>query len=270
MTISPPARGVQRVRHDAKLRRLQVARVQRLTPQMVRVTLSGAELAGFQSASYDDHVKVFFPQPGGTEPILPSGPPGTPLPAGAPQPIARDYTPRRYDPQKNELDIDFVLHAEGPATAWAAQARPGQTLIIGGPRGSLVVGAFDWYLLIGDESALPAIGRRLEELPSDARALVIAEVNNPAERQAWRSRAQVQMQWLYRDGGTPTAPERLKKVLAALNLPDGEGYAWIAGETHVVRQLRQQLIERGFDKHRLKAAGYWRIGAVATHDKLDD
>lgn len=268
MTISPPARGVQRVRHDAKMRRLQVTRVQRLTPRMVRVTFGGAELAGFQSAGYDDHVKVFFPPPGGTEPILPSGPPGTPLPTGAPQPIARDYTPRRYDPHNNELDIDFVLHADGPATTWAAQAQPGQTLGIGGPRGSMVVGAFDWYLLIGDESALPAIGRRLEELPPEARALVIAEVDNPAEKQEWQSQAQVQVQWLYREGAA--ALDQMKQALTALNLPEGDGYAWIAGETQMSRQLRQQLIERGFDKHHVKAAGYWRMGAVATHDKLDD
>lgn len=96
----------------------------------------------------------------------------------------RDYTPRRFDLKTGELDIDFVLHGDGPASTWAAQAQPGQTLHIGGPRGSMVVpDMFDSYLLIGDETALLAIARRLEELSANCRATVVVEVENAAEEQ---------------------------------------------------------------------------------------
>ena len=81
----------------------------------------------------------------------------------------RDYTPRRYDLDTLELDIDFVLHGDGPASTWAEQAKPGQFLHIGGPRGSMIVpDIFDSYLLIGDETALPAIARRLEGLAAES------------------------------------------------------------------------------------------------------
>lgn len=274
-TLSSPARSVQRVRHETKMRVLQVRRVQRLTPQMARVTLGGQDLLGFYSAAHDDHVKVFFPAPGGEQPILPSGPPGTPLPEGAPRPIARDYTPRRYDAAANELDIDFVLHGEGPAATWAAQAKPGQSLGIGGPRGSFVVSGFDWYLLIGDEAALPAIGRRLEELSANSKAMVIVEVENPAEQQSLQSKAQVQLTWVHRDGAKAGEAElllaALENALQKQAVPEGDGYTWIACESNVARTLRQYLINRrGFDKEWIKAAGYWKHGAVATHEKHED
>jgi NADPH-dependent ferric siderophore reductase len=114
---------------------------------MLRLTLAGAELTGFTSLSPDDHVKVVVPaEAGSTE--------------------RRDYTPRRFDAQTHELAIDFALHDGGPVTTWARHARPGDPAEIGGPRGSMrVPHDFDWWLLIGDETALPAIGRRIEELP---------------------------------------------------------------------------------------------------------
>src|SRR6267154_2105606 len=124
------SRSVQRVRHEARTRLLTVKRVTHITPRMVRVTLTG-DLAGFKSAAADDHVKLFFPAPGSTHPILPNGPAGSHAVAEGSMPIARDYTPRRYDAATNELDIEFVLHNEGPATRWATQVQPGQTLGIG-------------------------------------------------------------------------------------------------------------------------------------------
>jgi hypothetical protein len=112
---------VRRVRHDTKLRLLEVKSVGRITPKMLRITVGGDELAGFVSAAHDDHVKLFFPQPGQAKPVLPTSSPNGPVyPADAPRPAARDYTPRRYDPTAGTLAIDFVLHGDGPATSWAA------------------------------------------------------------------------------------------------------------------------------------------------------
>src|SRR5262245_52006662 len=115
----------RRVRHETRRRALTVKQVDRLTPHMIRVTLSGSELEGLTSLGFDDHVKLFFPN--GTNAN------------GEPQNDARDYTPRRYDAKAQTLEVDFAIHDAGPATKWASEVKAGQTLNIGGPRGSMVV-----------------------------------------------------------------------------------------------------------------------------------
>ncbi len=266
-------RTARRVRHETKLRLLQVRDVSRITPKMLRITVGGDELKGFISAAHDDHVKLFFPQPGQEKPVLPTpGPNGPVYPEGAARPAARDYTPRRYDAAANTLAIDFVLHGEGPATAWAAQAKPGNFLGVGGPRGSFIVpDDFDWYLLAGDETALPAIGRRLEELSAATRALVVVEVEDIGEEQRFHSRARVDTRWLHRNGTAPGAKPHLQKAIAELRLPQGDGYAWVAAEAGTAKALRRHLVdERGLRKDRVKAAAYWKHGAVAVHETYND
>ncbi len=266
-------RTTRRVRHETKSRLLRVRDVRRITPKMVRIVVGGDALAGFTSAAHDDHVKLFFPQPGQDKPVLPTPSPNGPVyPEGAPRPAARDYTPRHYDAAANTLAVDFVLHGDGPATAWAAQARPGSFLGVGGPRGSFIVSDdFDWYLLTGDETALPAIGRRLEELPAGTRAIVIAEVADAGEEQTFETRARLEMRWLHRDGAAPGNHLLLLKAIAEMSMPPGEGYAWVAAEAATAKALRRFLVdERGLRKDRVKAAAYWKQGAVAVHETYDD
>jgi NADPH-dependent ferric siderophore reductase len=131
---SPTERVARRVRHETKRRLLQVRHVSRITPKMVRIVLGGEELGGFVSAAHDDHVKLFFPPLGEDKPVFPTqGANGPEYPEGTLPSAARDYTPRRYDAGANTLTIDFAMHGDGPATAWAAQARPGNFLGVGGP-----------------------------------------------------------------------------------------------------------------------------------------
>ncbi|MBS0224104.1 MAG: siderophore-interacting protein [Proteobacteria bacterium] len=265
-------RVARRVRHDLKFRLLEVRTVERLTPGMTRVTLGGAELAGFTSAAHDDHVKLFFPSPGQEKPVMPTvGPQGLVFADGVPRPAARDYTPRRYDAAAHALTIDFALHGEGVATRWAEQARPGHVLGVGGPRGSFVVpDDFDWYLLAGDETALPAIGRRLEELPAGAHALAVIEVADAGEEQCFESRAGIDALWLHRNGSPPGAASRLVKAVADIALPRGSGYAWVAAEADAAKALRRHLVEeRGLAKTRVRAAAYWKRGASAVHETYD-
>jgi NADPH-dependent ferric siderophore reductase len=251
--MSDSKHSIERVRHETRRRELEVRRVRHLTPQMLRVTLGGEAMQGFVSAAPDDHVKVFFPD-------------------NAAQPIARDYTPRRINLRALELELDFVLHGDGPAAQWAASARPGQMLSIGGPRGSFVVADdFDWYLLVGDETALPAIGRRLEELRENTRVRAIVEVADAAEQQVLGSPAVLELSWLYRGHAPAGEAAALLAAVRGLTLPPGEGYAWIAGESHMARALREHLVnERGLPKAWVKAAGYWKRGAAATHETHND
>lgn len=215
---------------------------------MVRVTLEGPELAGFHSPSPDDHIKVFFRSESG-------------------EPVGRDFTPRRYDAEAGTLAIDFALHAGGVASAWAEQARPGDVLFMGGPRGSSVVRAPGaWWLLIGDETALPAIGRRLEELEAGTRVIVIAAVTDAAERLTWKTRGTLDEYWVHRADAADPAP--LLAAVTSLILPSGPGFIWVAAETGVARAIRQHLLEeRQHPEPWIKTSGYWTSGDPGRSDK---
>ncbi|MGH8158025.1 MAG: siderophore-interacting protein [Rhodanobacter sp.] len=253
----------QMIRHPVVLRTLEVLRVEHLTTHMQRVVFGGAELRGFVSAAPDDHVKLFFPNRAGeiVPPVL--GPNGPTYPPDREYSPMRDYTPRRYDSKLNELTIDFVLHGDGPAATWAAQAAPGQRIGAGGPRGSnLIADDFDTYVLVGDETALPAIGRRLEEMPASARVEVLAEIPHADDRQPLPSRAHVNVRWLARNGTTAEQSKLLEQALRELPTPAGDTFYWIAAESHRTRNMRLWLSEeRGVPKDWMKAKGYWKAGA---------
>ncbi len=245
--------SIHRVSHEIKRRKLEVLRVTDVTPKMRRVTLHGPDLTGFISLGTDDHVKLIFATTPEEQAALENFVPGSP--SDGPKPVMRDYTPRRYDPASGELDIDFVLHGEGPAATWAEQAEPGQFLHIAGPRGSMIVpDIFDSYLLIGDETALPAIARRLEGLPANRSALVVVEVADQGEQQVFDSQAQVDVIWIVR------GEQNLLDVTRRLEMPEGKLYAWVATESGLSRKLRRVLLDEfGLEEEFVKAAGYWRV-----------
>ena len=224
----PSARhAIRRVQHELRRRSLIVSGVETLTPRMRRISFSTPELAGFHSPSPDDHVKLFFPQ-GGEEG----------------EPAMRDFTPRAFDAATQTLTIDFALHASGPATEWAARAQKGQRLGIGGPRGSsLVPDDFDWYLLVGDESALPAIGRWVEGRRAGVPVTTAVTIANEEEAQTFETRAAWRPTWLAR--GEPSAEDGalLRQRLADFTPPAGDGFVFIAGEAALVHSLRAYFIE---------------------------
>ena len=265
-TTLSPALDVERVRHPLKIRRLQVQRVDRISPHFVRVRLTGPDLQGFVSASFDDHIKLMLPaQPGGPLVLPEAGPDGPALPPGAERPTMRDYTPSHYDALAQTLDIEFMLHGEGRASEWAAQAQPGDEVGVGGPRGSFVVPtAFDWHLLVGDDTALPAITRRLAELPANSTAIAVIETASPDDRRAFVSQARVETHWV--PAGAVSA---LAQAVSALNLPAGDGFAWAAGEAASMVAVRQALVgQHGLDKSRVRASAYWKRGSTGHHETL--
>lgn len=258
--------NITRVRHELRFRQTTVAQVEEIAPKMKRITVKSDELRGFTSLGFDDHVKLFFPAADGQ---LNLSPPGT---AGAAERIMRDFTPRRFDAESGELVVDFFIHEDGPATTWAANAKPGSVLGIGGPRGSSVISieGIDSHLFIGDETALPAIARRLEELPTETNALVVAEVEKGFSLPL-SSRAKLDVIWVPRSSTDGAPGESLIAALWELPLITERCFAWAATETQAVRAIRRYLTEeRGFDKRWVKAAGYWQRGAVGEHVVVDD
>jgi len=253
----------RRIRHTVVFRTLEVKRSQLLTPHMQRIVFGGEDLRGFVSAAPDDHVKLFFPNRNGdiVTPVM--GPNGPEYPDGRDYSPMRDYTPRLYDEKLNELTIDFVLHGDGPASTWAAQASAGQQIAAGGPRGSfLIADDFDTYVLVGDETALPAISRWLEEMPDSARVEVLLEIPNADDRQSLRSRAQLNITWLERNDTPADQSDLLERALLNLATPAGDTFYWIATESSRARTMRLWLSEeRDVAKDWLKAKGYWKSGA---------
>jgi NADPH-dependent ferric siderophore reductase len=257
-TLTRDLRAPQRVRHpDARRRTLVVAGTERLAAHMRRVTFTG-DLEGFKSLGFDDHIKVFLPDEGAAS-------------GETPNLVGRDFTPRRHDPAANTLEIDFAIHDAGPASRWAAQAQAGQTITLGGPRGSFIIPmAYDWHLLVGDETGLPAIGRRLAELPAGARAVAVIEVDGPDDEMALPTQANATITWAHRNGAEPGQSDVLAKALVGLSLPSGDYYAWVACESVIAKALRQQLIAKhGANPKWIRASGYWRRGTAAIHDMHD-
>ncbi|KRG83869.1 iron utilization protein [Stenotrophomonas daejeonensis] len=248
------------VRLTPRFRHLQVLRSERLTPNMQRIVVGGPALEGFDSRSPDDHVKLFFPNAEG-EFVLPElTEHGPRYPQGKPPSPARDYTPRHYDAAAGELVLDFVLHGDGPATSWAAAAAPGDALVVAGPRGSHVVADdFDAYVLIGDETALPAIARRLAELPAHAVAEVFVEIPEEGDRQPLESTAQVNVTWFERNGFDAAGSTLLEDALVDFEAPDGDAFYWIAVESRRARLMRK-FVEGHLQvpKEWIRATGYWK------------
>lgn len=209
-----------------------------LTPRMIRIRLEGDGLRGLRAV------------PGQTVQLL------VPV-AGTGRTARRDYTVRHVDHAAATMDVDFALHADGPATRWARDAQPGQQLAFLGPSGRLWPDASaDWHLFAGDETALPAILAMCEALPASAHAWCYVEVADAAEHQPVDG--PVAARWVHRGAATPGTSAVLEDVLARVRLPPGRGRVWLAGHTATVRRIRADLLARHrIDRRDLYVRGFW-------------
>jgi NADPH-dependent ferric siderophore reductase len=220
-----------------------LASVHQLTPRMTRIRLSGDSLRGLAAAP-GQTLKIYVPD-------LVSG-----------RPVSRDYTVRDYrddDAAGPSLDIDFVLHGDGPAANWARHAQPGVALEFVGPSGRYRPDSHaDWHLFAGDETALPAIQAYVAMLPANACAALYIEVADAAEEQPMPGAAKPAVRWLHRDGRRPGTSTLLGDAVRAARLPPGQGRIWLAGHTPTVRRIRAHLLhERGIDRRALYVKGFW-------------
>jgi len=236
-------RSVQRVRHELHIRDVVVARIAPLGDSFLSITFQGEALAQFTSLSFDDHVKFMFDVNG--------------------EQVRRDFTPLHYDLDKRELTLEFALHEDGASSTWARAATVGQRAIIGGPRGSMVTPKdYDWHLLAGDRSALPAIRRRLAELPAGSRVLAIIHAGG-ADRLPLETKANAEVRWVDDDAA-------LVEALRALPLPAGEGFAWFGGEAATAKAVRAILAEdKGLPKEAMRVSAYWKQGVADHHENLE-
>jgi NADPH-dependent ferric siderophore reductase len=232
--------------------RILVRHTERITPHMIRVTFGGDGLA-VDNGFTDRYVKLMFPIDGGFPDNIDA------LPRDQ-MPPRRTYTIRSHDAEADELTIDFVHHGDsGLAGPWAANAKPGDELYFAGPGGAYAPDrTADWHLLVGDESALPAIGAALERIPAGVPVHALVEVDGPADEQPLTSPGRLELRWLHRDRARPG---QLLDALAGLAFPAGRVHAFVHGEAGLVRALRRHLLdERGVPRDALSVSGYWRRG----------
>ncbi|MEV3872584.1 siderophore-interacting protein [Streptomyces sp. NPDC049906] len=253
-------------------RTLEVLRVADVTSAMRRVTLGGPELAAhtaangypvaaFRSEGFDDEFKILLKHPDAEAVVGPTQADGLlNWPRRDPHLLSRTYTVRRWDPVAGELDVDLVRHGAGPAATWAYRVRPGERVQIAGPKSSSRhPEEADWTLVAGDETALPAVGRWLEEWPAGARGQVFVEVGRPEHRQELPVPDGVVLTWLSRDGAEPGTTTLLFDAVRAAPWWEGTVYAWAAGESGTLAPIRRWLREeRGLSREQIDVTGYWR------------
>ncbi|CAM3645905.1 siderophore-interacting protein [Kibdelosporangium persicum] len=245
-------------RQPTKLWRVPVIRTRRITPRMARITVGGPQIDDFAGAGTDENVMLYLYEPGAElpEPLTLES---ARVAMSRVRPYMRTYTIRRHDPVANEIDFDFVLHGDhGPASKWASNAQPGDEVIFVGPSPAYQPDPdADWHLLIGDETALPAISSIMEALPG-ARIRAFVEIENAAEEQ------DVDVTWVHRDGVPAGSSEPLVKALTAAEFPDGTPAVWAAGERQVMQAVREVLAEKGIDRASVRPATYWRLGHTGS------
>jgi NADPH-dependent ferric siderophore reductase len=222
---------------------LVVEEVRDLTPSMRRVRLSGEDLAAL------DH------RPGQDMAIA--------VPAGDGTTVRRRYTIRALHAAEGMVDLDFVLHGDGPAARWAAAAEPGVRIEAIGPRGKITVDPrADWHLFAGDEAALPGIAAMVESLAPGSVAIALVEVDGPRDEQPLEAPDGVllELTWLHRAGVEPGRSDLLARAVREAETPAGRGHAYAAGEYGVVQGLRQTLGQLGLAREQISPKPYWRLG----------
>jgi len=237
---------------DLRFRTVTLTAREWLAPDFVRVRLSGDDLEGFDSPGSDDHMRLFFP----TGPVN-----SVEEMRAAP---SREYTPLAWG--SDWLDVEFAVHGDaGIAARWAATAPFGSSIGIGGPRGSAVLtGDPDSWLLVGDETAIPAIRRFAALIPTGVDARIVIETVSVGRE--IDIEAPVDVEWLHR--GDAPAGSALIAFLDALTAEDAVGddpFVFIAAEQAIVRPGRALLERWGVDPARAVVKGYWKRGEAEYH-----
>ncbi|WP_034944293.1 siderophore-interacting protein [Erwinia oleae] len=252
----PFSRLPQRVRNELRFRTIDVLSTRQVAGCFNRIEFGGDALKGFNSAGFDDHIKVFFPN--GGELNLPEITPEGVVWKDGVRPAARDYTPLAFDGDAGRLTLDFYIHQAGLASDWAVQAKPGDKLTIGGPRGSLVVPEdYAFQLYVCDETGLPAFKRRQQGLSGgDIRLFAFAD--EAAGRDYLGDTGSVTVSWLGSGAMTLAAADELIAQFASLSLPDNDYFIWLTGEGAAVKKMGDYFIaQRGCEAERVRAVAYW-------------
>lgn len=257
------------------IRTLTVQSVTDITPGMRRVVLAGEAIHGYTagghdipgviSEGFDDDVRLVFPDPAtGELPDIQFNEAGSPIWQPPLTDLFRTYTVRAFDAAAGTMTIDFARHRAGLAEDWSKTAKPGDTLHVAGPKSSAPLpDKAEWMMFAGDDTALPAISRGVEELPEGMPAVVVVQIKDESHKQDLTSDENVVVHWVI--------DEDFGEACFGIDLPAGlspeTGYLWAAGEANALRKVRAFAKERGFAKENTEFVGYWRA-TNATADTI--
>lgn len=249
---------------------LEVLRSEWLTDNMIRLFLGGPNFEAFKNNEFvDKYVKIWFAKPElGLEPPYEMDELRSQL---APEdlPVSRTYTVREVNDEERWISLDFVVHGvDGIAAPWATKVQAGEKVSFGGPGGAFNPDPdADWYLFLGDETAMPAIAAALEMLPADAVGQAFIEVDGPASELELTAPQGMHVQWLHRGGAEPGTSRVLVEALRQYEFPTGHAQVFSHGERGAMKELRDVLLkERGLERGQVSLSGYWAYGR--TEDKF--
>jgi NADPH-dependent ferric siderophore reductase len=212
-----------------------VTATEQLTPRMRRVTVRSDAMRGVEVRPAQD-VELLLRTESGRR-------------------VKRRYTIRQARPDTGELDLDVLLHGTGPGAQWGGAAQPGDAVEFQGPRGKLELRSGTWHLLVGDESALPAIAAICEALGGREPAVAVIEVQDRTDELP----VPADVRWVHR-GETPAGgAELLTAALDGLKPPPG-AHGYLMGETRAMVALRAVLEDRGIEHDAIFVKGYWNLG----------
>jgi NADPH-dependent ferric siderophore reductase len=237
----------------------------RISPHFVRLTLTGDEFAGWRHLGFDQWFRLAVPTSDQTrfdnlsETYDTAGYLKYLLLPRATRPVIRNYTVRQFRPESLELDIDFVVHGDdGVAGPWAGSLPLGASVaLIDQGCGYRAIDA-DSTLLIGDESALPAVAGILRDMPRESRGHALIELPDIDDRQEVDAPEGMSVHWIVRRPEMPIGKTALEH-LRELPFPDGTVNAFAAGESTLATGARRHLVnDRRVPKANITFCGYWR------------
>lgn len=241
----------------------QVLHARALTPGVRRLTLGGGGLERVELVGPDSFVYVLLPPPGRIELTVGTGFRWSEyfaLPEPD-RPVGAYYTVRHHRPERGEVDLDVVLHGgPGPAAAWAATAAPGDPVALWGPRTAYAPPPdTESFLLVADDTGLPAAAAIAASLAPHQRAHLVVEVADAGERQELTSPAALTITWLHRDGTPPGRTTNLADEVGRLAPPVGPTYVWGGGESRAMTAVRRHVRWTwGLPRRRVSLTPYWR------------
>lgn len=256
--MTAPAPRVRRP--PPPFRSVAVTRVESVTPWLRRITLGGEAFEGFTADEPAASVRLLIPRPSAAELVVPTWRGNEFLLPDDTKPTIRTFTPRAFDPVALELDVDVVIHGQGPASAWAAAASMGIPAAVSGPgRGYAVDTDASHFVVAGDESAIPAVRQVLDALPLHASARAFIEVGRPDARTHISDRANSPITWLdLAEDATPGS--QLAATMQATPLDAGTRI-WAAGEAASMQRIRRHCFETvGIPRAHCTIRGYWKHG----------
>ena len=239
-------------------------------PQMREFSRDGFDFPPLRSEGFDDFVRLFFPLDDNGTMALPVQHERTVEWPREPRPLTRNYTVRSVDADSAQLTLDFVTHDTGIASTWGRRCRVGDSIPLLGPvRSGHAPAEVDWVLLVGDETALPAIARCLDEAGTGERIRVFVEVADAERELPLPTAADAEITWIHRNGVVAGTGNLLETAVRAAPWWEGAVFAWVAGESTTLKGIRRYLREdRALPPEMVEVTGYWRRAEVLT--RADD